>query len=379
MFKNIMVLAIILAVFAAIPAHASHFRGAAMIPEISSTGVLTVTTTSFWRKNAISPPSIQLSGSTSGSMSQQSVSTDTTDARYDKHVAVHTRQLSGAGTYNISWSSGARVSGIKNASASSWTMNSMIVWDGVSNFKPITFDFNSVQPEVQRGSDYNESLGVIPSPGLTLSYDQALNNGISSQPPGFTVNTTTGALHIPAANTATYQDNTSNDGADYAFSGNIFARDSNNNLVGQVEFDWLFDAVDNGGGGSGSPTNSAPRVVDANTTVNSGDTVNHTFTATDDNLPTPGLTWDSFQLLGPGGATPAVAPTFDPNTQQFSWDTTGSQAGTWIAQVRTVDNGGLTDVGRFTINVNAQAIPEPSSYILFALGALLVFASRKRS
>ncbi len=220
---------------------ASHFRGAAMVPSVSASGLLTVVATSFWRPTAVADidegGAISVSGV--GSMTQIGAEViDTSDVRFTKVTSVHQIQLSGAGTYAMSATSCCRVGGIINAAESQWTMNSSIAYNGSTANKPIQFNFSAVQPEVIKGADYNGNLGAVAGPGLTLSYNQTLNENINSQPPGFTVNAATGALHIPAASTAGYLDNPSgNVGADYAFSGNILASDGSS-----VEFDWLFDA-----------------------------------------------------------------------------------------------------------------------------------------
>ena len=253
---------------------------------------------------------------------------------------------------------------IINAAESSWTMNSSIAYNGSTANTPIQFNFSAVQPEVIKGSDYNGNLGAVAGPGLSLSYNQTLNENINSQPPGFTVNAATGALHIPAASTAGYLDNPStNVGADYAFSGNIMASDGSS-----VEFDWLFDAV---GAGSG---NLAPNVTDSFINIMLGDSVSHTFMGTDpEGSP---LTWLFVNFFGPG--VPALMPSFDPLTQLFSWDSTGSMLGVYQAQVQASD-GSLTDIGTLTINVTnggSTAVPEPATLLL--VGSGIAAAARYR-
>lgn len=333
----------------------SHFRGAAMVPSVSATGVVTVETTSFWRKGVTAAPSplINVAGINRSMTLQPGSTIDTTDSRFDKRIDRNTFSLSsvgaGAGTYAITWTSNSRIAGIRNALESTWTMDSLITWGGSGTAsQPIGFNFSSVQPEVVRGRNYNGNLTAVAATGLTLSYDQALNVSINSQPPGFTIDPATGALFIPAASTATYLDNlfttTTGAGGDYAFSGNIYATNASGQTVGRVEFDWLFDAVDVGS------ANLAPTVDDVTASANVGAVINHTFTGSDPDADP--LTWSFVGLIGPGGAAPANAPTFNATTRAFTWNTAGSIGGTWIAQVKAADPFGLTDIGSLTINLS---------------------------
>lgn len=355
-------------------AEASHFRGGAMVPTVSANGLLTVTATSFWRPTAVADidegGSIQ---SSAGSLSQVgSEVTDTSDTRFTKVTSIHTRQLTGAGLYTISASSCCRVSGPINSASNTWTMNAAIFWDGSTANAPILFNFSNVQPEIVRGTAYNDNLDALAGAGLTLSYDQVLNAGISSQPPGFTINTTTGAMHIPAASTtlANYPDNTSgNTGADAAFSGNIKASDGS-----FVEFEWLFDAVATAG-------NLAPSINDAIINALVGDSLNTVISAVDDGLPNPPgtLTWADIGLLGALG-TCSNAPVFNTSTQAFTWDTTNCTPGTFIYQVQTSDSE-KSDFGTLTINLSNQGpgvVPEPTTLSLLGLGALSLFAFSRR-
>lgn len=351
--------------------HASHFRGAAMIPTVNANGLLTVTTTSFWRNGAAEGVVATVNGATAGSSAAQV--NDTSDSRFTKSTNVRNFQLPGAGTYAIAASSCCRVSGIRNVSATSWTMNSTIVWDGSSANTPILFNFSAIQPEVVRGVAYSGNLSAVAGTGLTLSYDQILN-GIPTQPPGFTVNPTTGALSIPAANTASYLDNSSgNPGADYAFSGNIRASDGSH-----VEFDWLFDAVN-------TASNNAPSVNDVIISALVGDTVSTTITGVDDGLPIPpgALSWTNIGLLNPLGSC-TNAPSFNSSNQLFTWNTTGCALGNYIYQVQVSDSL-LTDVGNISINLSARPggggnqVPEPGTLSLLGLGAFgLAMVARRR-
>lgn len=348
-------------------ADASHFRGAAIVPTVSATGLLTIEATTFWRKNAADVLGVNISGGV-GFLNPGTTSLDTADSRFDRRTSTYSVQLTGAGTYDISMSSCCRVEGIANwapgSSSVSWQMDSRIVWNGTTANAPILFSFTSVQPEVLRGANYSDNLGATSGSGHTLTYDAALN-GIPVQALGLVVNPTTGQLSIPAASTAQYADNpTGNTGADQAFSGTIKSSDGS-----FVEFDWLFDGVD-------STSNQAPDVNDVVINALVGSTINHTMTATDpENDP---LTWDLLNFFGPCGTLNA---SFNAATQAFSWDSTGCGVGTYIAQVRASD-GSLTDVGTITINLNQQTPPtgvfEPATLLTFGAGLFGIGAAVRR-
>ncbi len=378
-FKLAAVAAGIAVALAAGTAQASHFRGGALIPTVSASGLLTINSTTFWRPSATNQLGVVVAGV--GGTANVFAPDDTSDSRFTKVSGVHTIQLpAGAASFDISMSSCCRVSGIQNfvgSSSTSWTLNSSIFWNGSSANTPILFNFSNVQPEVLRGANYVGNLGALGGAGLTLSYDQVLNAVINSQPPGFTINAATGALFIPAASTATYLDNpTSNIGADYSFSGNIFGRTAAGALSGQVEFEWLFDAVN-------TAANNAPSVNDLIINALVGDTVNATVTAVDDGQPIPpgALSWTNIGLLGGLGSC-LNAPSFNTATQAFSWNTAGCAVGSYIYQV-SVSDSLLTDGGTISINLAApgNGVPEPGTLSLIGLAALGLgaFSRRRKS
>ena len=69
-------------------------------------------------------------------------------------------------------------------------------------------------------------------------------------------------------------------------------------------------------------------------------------------------------------------PTWDPATQKFSWDTTGSTRGTYQWQVSATNAGGD---GMGVISVEQHAVPEPATLALLGMALVLpVFAARNK-
>jgi len=350
-------------------ADASHFRGGAITPSVNANGLVTFTATTFWRPTGVdSTRGVNvISGGTVGSQTGYvRAANDTSDSRFTKVVETYSYQLNSAGTYEFQWTNCCRVSGIANA-GSYMDLNTAITWDGSTANTPILFNFSSINPEVVRGRAYNDNLNALSGNGRTLTYDQALNRDIRSQPaPSFTVGTSTGQLSISSTDTgAMTNENTGNPGGDYAFSGNIFNADGS-----KVEFDWMFDAVNTGS------SNLAPTVNNMVLNVFAGDVLNATVTGSDpDSDP---LTWSLQSFFGTGDNG---LFTFDPLTQGISWDTTGAGIGQYIALIRASD-GSLTDTGSVTINVLQRGgggnVPEPGILALLGLGLAGMVGARRR-
>ena len=91
-----------------------------------------------------------------------------------------------------------------------------------------------------------------------------------------------------------------------------------------------------------------------------GESVTYTFTASDpDNGPQP-LTWTLEGMTG----GPALVPVFDPATQLFTWNSTGSAPGVYVATAGAFD-GDLKGLGTLTITV----VPEPWMGLQIAVAA----------
>ncbi|MDF2177043.1 hypothetical protein P2G88_02100 [Aliiglaciecola sp. CAU 1673] len=352
-------------------AQASHFRGAAVVPQVDANGTLTVDAKSFWRQAAGTPAgtfphsgisTLSISGpGLATSISFDSISQDLSDSRRAEINQVFTQQLPGAGLYTMSWSSSSWVSGVPNAGGGYGT-TSTIFWDGSTANAPIIFDLESVQQEVVRGSAYSDNLDAL---GVGLTYDDTfLATGMGSQATGYSIDAS-GQISISGASTATYSDNVFNPGADQAFSGKISATDGSN-----VEFVWLFDAVDVG-------SNQAPSITDVVINALVGDTINHTLVVSDPNGDPVTVSFDNF--VGVGGVMPGNA-LFNTGTLDFSWDSSGFGVGQYKATF-TASDGSLTDQGSITINLsrapNGQ-VPAPASLFLAATGLLALAGVRRK-
>lgn len=371
---GILVAAAVASAFAASTANASHFRGAALVPTVDANGLLTVDAKSFWRLQAgqtagnfphsgVGSINVSNGGGFNVNVSDTSISQDLSDVRRAEINEEFQLQLPGAGLYTISWLSGSWVGGVPNAGGNYGT-TSAIFWDGSSAAAPILFDLENIQQQVIGGADYSDNLDAV---GAGLTYDDThLSIGMRSQARGFDIDAT-GQINIAGADTGLYTDNGSNLGADEAFSGKINAADGSS-----VEFVWLFDTVDS------QSANLAPSITDVVINALVGDTISETLVVTDPNAGDV-LTTSFISFLGSGGAV--AGSTFDPNTLQFNWDSTGFAAGTYVATFGTSD-GSLTDQGTVTINLsNRQTNPsvsEPSTLAIAGLGMLGLAAMRRR-
>lgn len=374
MFRNILCSAAAAALIAG-SVDASHNRGSALVPSIDANGLLTVEATSFWRPTAPSGVnSVRIVGPGLNVVGLRITDVDdTSDSRYTRNDRTFTQQLSQAGLYTVSWSTCCRVGGTPNASFGNMGTTSTIYWDGQNATKPITFDIENIQPNVQRGVAYSDNLDVTSDNGDMLSYDDTvLTVGISSQAPGFSIDAA-GQMSMTAAATNAIVDNGTT-GADIAFSGEISANDGTRE-TGSVQFDWVFDATN-------MAANQPPTVTDVVINATVGDMINEVITAGD---PDAGdlVTLTSLGMSGPGGGVSGFSfgtTPGNPASGTFAWDTGGFGPGTYIATFGATD-GSLTDQGTLRINLSSapvSAVPLPAGAVLLGSGMIALGWMRRR-
>jgi hypothetical protein len=145
----------------------------------------------------------------------------------------------------------------------------------------------------------------------------------------------------------------------------------------------LNDFTINGSGGFGTatllldfvyygPSNTPPRGTDARVhfpAAGPGVTFTHQFGATDTQDPASALDWSGLQFSTDGPVNPKLRPTLSP-TGLFSWNTTGSPRGSYLATAIVSDSGGYRDMVVLTINT----IPEPATVAM--CGLAIIFAGR---
>jgi hypothetical protein len=102
--------------------------------------------------------------------------------------------------------------------------------------------------------------------------------------------------------------------------------------------------------------------------VTAGEVLTHQFS--DNGIPAGEVTWSDFGLasftpLIPGATNPPMNATFDPDTQLFTWDTTGFARGAYDFVVTATEGGLNSDQGHLYVTI--ASVPEPTALALFVL------------
>jgi hypothetical protein len=376
-------------------AEASHGRGAAIVPSVDASGLLTVDMVGFWRQSTTSVCSFPhdcisatVTGPTGGVIGfvgggttrNDSATLDLSDSRRAEVRQTDTLQLSGgSGLYTIEFSSAAWVSGVEGLNSGLYGVRSTIFWDGSTANAPILFDLENIQQEVVRGQAYSDNLNATSGNGGTLSYSTTAPSGLTgvgSNPDTYAIDATgtiSIAAGVEASDTGTWDidDNTSNPGADHAFEGQIANSDGSS-----VEFYWVFDGVEDDG-----TNNLAPQVDDIVVSVVAGTTLNQTIEAVDPNTGDT-LTLELISFNGSGGSFPGGLTGASPLSGTFSFDSTGATVGDTFQAIFEASDGSLTDRGSLTINVIAgggpSEVPLPAAAWLLGGAVVGLGALRRR-
>ncbi len=118
----------------------------------------------------------------------------------------------------------------------------------------------------------------------------------------------------------------------------------------------------------------APVVADFNAVALLNETVATTITATNNPDSWSGLLNPTFTPSF-GGSNTGNAPQWDPNTQSFSWDTTGWSRGLYTWNVEATNAGGT---GSGLISIEVSQVPEPASFVLFGLALAGLAVARRQ-
>jgi len=318
-------------------AQAIHFRGGFISASIDATGTVTVNAESLWRTTFVERVfSVQILDSNrvlKGTITLTQVGgNDTSDPSFTRVIeqgtgSLATMGLQGGplpqGTYILYQSSFARISGLANVGASSFSYETVVHFNGTANSSPSIN--SSVVTGVAKGFDYSQNLNASDPDGGPLSYQLITNAGSpdygpTSQVPGMTIDST-GQILIPAASTALLVDNQT---GDYVFKVRI--TDSSGS---HTDRDVMLDVV--------TGNNANPPVLSAigNRTISAGSTLTLAVSATDADA------GDTVSLSAsplPGLAT-FTQTAGNPATGSFSFTPVAGDIGVHTLNFEARDNG----------------------------------------
>lgn len=233
-------LAALLLSLCALPAAASHFRGGNVSVQVTSQGVANFTYETLWRKGSAFFPFdgvavVQFFAATDTSrnsplrtvtvsIGNTTVFRDVSDPAFDfrrQVVVVNLPSLGLApGRYVARWENCCRIAGIANAPESSFSLETVVLYNGIDNGSPV---LNSrILTVVGKGLLYRQNLNAFDPDDKPLSYAFVVgsnrpNLGPTTQIPGIVLDAA-GQLEISSQNTATLRDvNPFNPAGDYVF------------------------------------------------------------------------------------------------------------------------------------------------------------------
>lgn len=343
-----------------LPALASHFRGGNVSVQVTEAGVATFTYETIWRKGSAFFPfdgvaQIRFYNPTdtarnsplrtvSPNIGNTTVFRDVSDQAFDFRRQVVTVDLAALGLargrYIARWENCCRIAGIRNAPEDSFSLETLVIYDGTRNSSP--FLNSRILTVVGKGLPYSQNLNAFDPDGKPLTHQFLLGAsrptyGPTSHIPGITLDSA-GLVALSAQSTATLFDiNPFNPAGDYVFKVRVTDADGS-----FAERDVLLDVVAT----ANRPPETAPI---GNRVLNVGESLVLPLVATDPNvidrvtLRTSDLPANMVFVQTPG----------NPATGTLAFRPAASQVGTFSINVEARDNGTpvLTDSELVTITV----------------------------
>lgn len=346
--------------FFGVPVFASHFRGGNVSVQVTEAGVATFTYETLWRKGSAFFPfdgvaQIRFYNTTDTSRSaalrtvspnigNTTVFRDVSDPAFDFRRQVVTVDLAALGLaqgrYIARWENCCRISGIQNAPEDDFSLETLVIYDGVRNSSPV---LNSrILTVVGKGLPYSQNLNAFDPDGKPLIYQFLLGSsrpthGPTFHTPGITLDAA-GQVFISAQSTATLVDvNRFNPAGDYVFKVRVTDADGS-----FAERDVLLDVV--------ATANQPPQIAPiGNRVIQVGESLVLPVTATDPNeidrvtLRTSQLPANMVFVDTPG----------NPASGTLAFRPDAGQVGTFGINVEALDNGSpvLTDSELLTLTV----------------------------
>lgn len=358
--------------FAAVEAHASHFRYGTMSWTRSQANPLEVTfnITEAWRV----ADSLRFTGGTSFDSIENRTTIGTfTDANSESYTVYNTsitRTFSSAGTFNLIADSCCRIGNLQNGNGN----DDFTVTATVDLSQPIGSNVGSPvaqapiivpMPITTAGSTTSFQLPFADPDleGMTVSVASLTQSGLSQALPSAPGGNTAGMTVSP---TGLLEWDTSGTTAGQKFA--LQLRVDEDDSANSIPVDFIIEI-------GNVAANQAPTVDGATFNLEVGDVLSHTVTGNDpDNGPVDPMTWALNTITGPETVTDA---TFDPLSQLLIWDTTGYDLGTYTFFVSNFD-GAANGLGQIIVNVTASTVSEPGMAAVLGLGLMGIAYSRRR-
>lgn len=373
-FSKFSTLAISAAVltFAAVEAHASHFRYGTMSWTRSQTNPLEVTfsVTEAWRVS----DSLRFTGGTSFNTTENRTTVGTfTDANSETYTVYNTsitRTFSGAGVFNLAAGTCCRIGSLQNGNNSDdFRMEATVDLSepfGSNTASPVAQAPIIVpMPITSAGSTTSFQLPFADADleGMTVSVASLTQSGLTQALPSAPGGNNAG-LSVSSTGLLEWDTSGTTAGQKFALQLRVDEDDSANS----IPVDFIIEIGNN-------QANLAPSVDGATFNLEVGDVLSHTVTGNDpDNGPVDPLLWTLNTITGPEAVTNA---TFDPLSQLLVWDTAGYDLGTYTFFVSNFD-GAANGLGQIIVNVSSSTVAEPGMALVLGLGLVGIAYNRRR-